>query len=72
MIKQFLMMIKGDDAIGTDQFLMLSNSETTTSHSLADGRYRLRLLGSEGAPLTEHEFSMTAAMPGTPQTMAHP
>lgn len=63
---------EGDDAIPADQFMVVSEHETTTPLYLAAGHYRLRLVGNEGAPLTEREFSVTAAMPGTPQTMAHP
>lgn len=63
---------EGDDAIPADQFVVLANDEMSTPLYLAPGRYRLRLIGKEGTPLTERELSVPAAQAGTPQTTATP
>lgn len=44
---------EGDDAIPADQFVMLDPAEATTPLYLAPGRYRLRLLGSDGSVRAE-------------------
>ena len=61
---------EGDDAIPADQFMMLSENETSTPLYLAPGHYRLRLLGKDGIPLTERELSVPAETSGTLQTTA--
>lgn len=44
---------EGDDAIPADQFVMLDPAEASTPLYLAPGRYRLRLLGSDGSVRAE-------------------
>ena len=53
----------GDDAIPSDQFLMLAAGETATPLYLAPGKYRLRLLGNDGAPVAERDLDVTASNP---------
>jgi len=52
---------EGDDAIPADQFLMLAPGETSTPLYLAPGKYRLRLLGNDGAPVASHDLDVDVA-----------
>jgi hypothetical protein len=54
---------EGDEAIPADQFLMLEASEASTPLYLAPGKYRLRLLGNDGAPVAERDLDVTASNP---------
>ena len=56
---------EGDDAIPSDQFLILAAAETTTPLYLAPGKYRLRLLGNDGAPVAERALDIPARTPDT-------
>ena len=56
---------EGDDAIPSDQFLVLAAGETTTPLYLAPGKYRLRLLGNDGAPVAERALDIPARTPDT-------
>ena len=56
---------EGDDAIPSDQFLMLAPGETSTPLYLAPGKYRLRLLGNDGAPVASHDLDVAASNPDT-------
>jgi hypothetical protein len=49
---------EGDDAIPSDQFLMLAASEASTPLYLAPGKYRLRLVGADGGPLVERSLEV--------------
>lgn len=51
---------EGDDAIPADQFVMLAAGEAATPLYLAPGKYRLRLLGNDGAPLVQRELEVPA------------
>lgn len=54
---------EGDDAIPSDQFLMLTAGESATPLFLAPGKYRLRLLGNDGALVAERDLQVTASTP---------
>lgn len=56
---------EGDDAIPSDQFLMLAPGETSTPLYLAPGKYRLRLLGNDGAPVASRDLDVAASSPDT-------
>ena len=62
---------EGDDAIPSDQFLMLAASEASTPLYLAPGKYRLRLVGANGGTLVER--TMQVPSPGaTPPSARTP
>lgn len=61
---------EGDDAIPADQFVVLDDGEANTPLYLAPGRYRLRLLGNDGAPLAQRELAVAAAPGNAPSTEA--
>ncbi|GHB93730.1 hypothetical protein [Thermomonas carbonis] len=61
---------EGDDAIPADQFLMLVAGEAATPLYLAPGRYRLRLLGADGATLSDQ--SLQVATRPTPPSARTP
>ena len=54
---------EGDDAIPSDQFLMLAAGETATPLYLAPGKYRLRLLGNDGAPVASRDLDVATSNP---------
>ena len=54
---------EGDDAIPADQFLMLAAADGDTPLFLAPGKYRLRLLGSDGMPVAGRELEVPNGNP---------
>lgn len=54
---------EGDDAIPSDQFLMLAAGETAMPLYLAPGKYRLRLLGNDGAPVASRDLDVATSKP---------
>lgn len=54
---------EGDDAIPADQFLMLAAADGDTPLFLAPGKYRLRLLGSDGMPVAGRELEVPNSNP---------
>lgn len=57
---------EGDDAIPTDQFMMLAASEASTPLYLAPGKYRLRLVGADGGTLVERSVQVPSPSATTP------
>ena len=56
----------GDDAIPSDQFMMLTADEAATPLFLAPGKYRLRLIGADGGRLVERSVQVPSPSATTP------